>query len=398
MKRNAPEHPKVEMLRSLLGCGLAETIGILELLWHFTARYTPRGNIGIYSDEIISRRCGYEGSAEKLINALLCARWIDSCETNRLVVHDWAEHCDDTTHMQLAKKTETFYNGKVPNLTRFSKESRIEIESKYHESAKMRTNAHECADMRTALPFPSLPGPSYPSPESACVRASEKSEYEDDLSSVSSAKEKDVLDAYPTLKRRYPKMLKCIAEVHDMPLVTDGSQQDIESRRTLAVLATQYGEKNVIGALHWCLKSSDDQALYWRTFTSFSEINTKLRDGKTKFSWILAKWKESPTIKAKAKADVSDLSKKSVSDMTSSEYYEWTGRSRQEPIYEDDGIVRNPFNGNWYNMDDLEKYGVENATPVPDPTPGRESLKESEYKRQQAEQNSKGKGKKSANA
>jgi hypothetical protein len=46
MKRGTPEHPKTAHLMAALSIPRPYAVGILELLWHFTARYAPRGDVG----------------------------------------------------------------------------------------------------------------------------------------------------------------------------------------------------------------------------------------------------------------------------------------------------------------------------------------------------------------
>ena len=49
MKRGTPDHPKVAKLASMIGLpipwALPYTVGLLEMLWHFTAKFAPRGDI-----------------------------------------------------------------------------------------------------------------------------------------------------------------------------------------------------------------------------------------------------------------------------------------------------------------------------------------------------------------
>ena len=60
MKRGTPEHPKMLLLASTLEINNYAAVGLMECLWHFTARYAPQGNIGKYTDEIIAHKIGWE--------------------------------------------------------------------------------------------------------------------------------------------------------------------------------------------------------------------------------------------------------------------------------------------------------------------------------------------------
>lgn len=111
MKRGTPNHPKVAELAESLGVCRAHAIGILELLFHFTAQYAPEGNIGKYSDRRIAAALDWRGKpnisidkeAMRLIRALIDTGWIDSRSDHRLVTHDWQEHIDRATAQRLSR-------------------------------------------------------------------------------------------------------------------------------------------------------------------------------------------------------------------------------------------------------------------------------------------------------
>ena len=93
MKRGAPDHWKMKELARL--CGVPEPYalpwanGIMERLWHYTARFHPQGDIGTSPDWVICDACCWETrkrkdrpgqSAEKqerFIRALVDSRWLD---------------------------------------------------------------------------------------------------------------------------------------------------------------------------------------------------------------------------------------------------------------------------------------------------------------------------------
>lgn len=103
--RAVAEHPKLTHLKSLLGAKIrALPLGYLELLWHFTGRFTPQGNVGKYEDAVIEQWIGYDGEPGTLIEALVQARWIDRDEEYRLLVHDWDEACDEATKKAVRRK------------------------------------------------------------------------------------------------------------------------------------------------------------------------------------------------------------------------------------------------------------------------------------------------------
>jgi hypothetical protein len=136
MKREASEHPKliefVDALEQLeVPHAKAVAKGVLEGLWHFTARYAPGGDVGRFGDKAIARACGWDGEPEALIGMLVESGWIDREDDHRLVVHDWADHADDAVHRSLARKIERFADGSQPKLTRLGENERTRIEKGY---------------------------------------------------------------------------------------------------------------------------------------------------------------------------------------------------------------------------------------------------------------------------
>ena len=61
MKRGTINHPKTLMLAETLGVHHLTAVGILEALWHWTATYAPKGDIGRYPDAIIASGAGFAG-------------------------------------------------------------------------------------------------------------------------------------------------------------------------------------------------------------------------------------------------------------------------------------------------------------------------------------------------
>jgi len=187
MKRGTPRHPKTRALARTLGVPLSHAVGILEMLWHFTAEYAPRGDIGRFADIDIAEEVAWEAEAEKLIDALVECGWLERDERHRLIVHDWAEHADDAVHMRLARAHELFADGRRPKLGRLARDERERILAHYERMAgdkdtagKRTTSARQAAAERTpnasrapavrtesALPKP-RPRPE-PRPEPVCV-------------------------------------------------------------------------------------------------------------------------------------------------------------------------------------------------------------------------------------
>lgn len=111
MKRGTHENPKVAELARLLNIDLWGAVGILEMLWHFTAKFAPRGDVGRHSDATIanfirwSKHSGSRGVTSELwlSSSLVRAELLDSCSCHRLVVHDWPEHADQSVRKFLSR-------------------------------------------------------------------------------------------------------------------------------------------------------------------------------------------------------------------------------------------------------------------------------------------------------
>jgi len=107
MKRDTLTHPKTADFASRLGISIPQALGHLALLWDFTATHAVAGNVGKFSDAAIARGSGWDEtmpfSAEEFIGALADARWLDRSSEYRLLVHDWADHCERWVKMKAKK-------------------------------------------------------------------------------------------------------------------------------------------------------------------------------------------------------------------------------------------------------------------------------------------------------
>lgn len=96
MKRQAHSSPKLAALTARLGLRKYQAVGLLEALWHFTATQAQRGDIGKWTDAQIAAAVDWEREPSELIQSLVDAGWIDRCLKHRLLIHDWADHADQT--------------------------------------------------------------------------------------------------------------------------------------------------------------------------------------------------------------------------------------------------------------------------------------------------------------
>ena len=108
MKREAFDHPKIRRLARLLDEPLYAARGIVESLWHVTAKFAPRGNIGRLEDEDIADQIDWRKDPAALMESLVKAKLVDACETHRYVIHDWADHADNGVKARLRRMGDDF--------------------------------------------------------------------------------------------------------------------------------------------------------------------------------------------------------------------------------------------------------------------------------------------------
>lgn len=114
MKRNTQKHPKLRHLARLLNIERGHAVGLLELLWMTTAQVNPRGDIGRLSNPDIAEELFWGGDPDTLVQALIDSGWLDACAVNRLVIHDWEDHCDQTVRRTKAVQDHGFAKTSQP--------------------------------------------------------------------------------------------------------------------------------------------------------------------------------------------------------------------------------------------------------------------------------------------
>lgn len=130
MKREATQHTKMGRLEMRLGVEKWGATGILELLWHLTAREAPAGNIGKLPNEDIAYAIGWKGDANLLIDSLLESGWLDRNQEHRVIIHDWSDHADDAVHVKLCRRGEIFCDGTPPKVNKLPKHEREEAQKR----------------------------------------------------------------------------------------------------------------------------------------------------------------------------------------------------------------------------------------------------------------------------
>ena len=158
--RGTLTHRKTRRLALTLGIDPPDALGLMEALWNVAAEMRrPDGGVGRMSDDDLAMEMHSSRDGSTLIQAFVKARLLDVVDgPNRLVVHDWHEHSDDTTDVKLGRLEATYANGALPRLTRLKVSDREAIWAKCgHAPATNATQSHtkpQEADASTEKPLP----------------------------------------------------------------------------------------------------------------------------------------------------------------------------------------------------------------------------------------------------
>jgi len=165
LKSEALDHTKTKRLCRHLRIPLYQAVGILETLWHITAKQAIRGDIGKLSDEDIALGLDYRDDEAKLIQALIHCGWIETHPEHRLIIHDWPDHAPDTVHRKMARARLVFVNGDFPNTNRLAGSERTQADQFYGVVRPNQQNGRtEGQNGRTPGANPTLPHPTPPYP------------------------------------------------------------------------------------------------------------------------------------------------------------------------------------------------------------------------------------------
>ena len=242
MKRTAIDHPKLKRLGRLLGKPAYQVVGVVESLWHFTARHAIQGDIGKWSDVEIADAIEWEGEPAALIAALIDSRLVDVVPGWRLVIHDWHEHCDDGVKKTVKNKGLAFasLSGKVAKSCETSRNGNPKPEPEPEPEPPAIARAQSQSQSRTSGVFKKLSEPD--------LRDTSKlREWRDEqLTSkrpVVSSSERDFLFVVAAAERALEKgteplaLFKSLIGKGRRDLIS-GEQEDRAAKRIKAMMAT----------------------------------------------------------------------------------------------------------------------------------------------------------------
>jgi hypothetical protein len=116
VKLEGLDHPKTLDFAARLQIELPTAIGHLELLWAFTGKKAPQGNIGKWPDGAVARACYWMGDPGVFMDSLLQAGLIQADPTHRYIVHDWHEHAPRWVRAKLKKANLQFVGSISPTV------------------------------------------------------------------------------------------------------------------------------------------------------------------------------------------------------------------------------------------------------------------------------------------
>ena len=122
MKSGTESTVKFKKLKRSLGLPEWQVIGLLESLWQLTARSSPQGDIGRFSNEDIAASIEWAGDEDELIQSLVDCGWLQEDSEFRLVVHDWSDHAPTYIRGNLKRHNKEFANDVAKQRAKQSKE------------------------------------------------------------------------------------------------------------------------------------------------------------------------------------------------------------------------------------------------------------------------------------
>lgn len=118
MKLDALEHPKILDFAARLGVTRPTALGHLELLYAFTGKHSPQGDIGKWPAGAVARASDWMGDPKCFLQSLLQSGLIDADPVHQYVVHDWHDHAPRWVRAKLAKAKLAFISSAVATTER----------------------------------------------------------------------------------------------------------------------------------------------------------------------------------------------------------------------------------------------------------------------------------------
>jgi hypothetical protein len=160
MKRGTPDHPKTKRLVRFLRIPIYSAVGLLEMLFHWTAKHCPRGDVGRFEDDEIAEGMGWHGEGTRLVEALHRAGYLDVHPEHRWVIHDWQDHADEAVKKLLKRQGLAMavsrhrldVSGRTPVMSRLPEPEPIPVRAPDVSRFHLNTSSDTFADKSVGKP------------------------------------------------------------------------------------------------------------------------------------------------------------------------------------------------------------------------------------------------------
>ena len=114
-KRGIADHPKTLKLAQILGICPPYAVGLLEVFWHWVAKYKPNGDVSDTEATILGQSLRYTGDTQAFWDAMLEVGFLDQNAEGKTIVHHWSEHADKAVKIWLKRRKLRFADGSRPS-------------------------------------------------------------------------------------------------------------------------------------------------------------------------------------------------------------------------------------------------------------------------------------------
>lgn len=276
MKSGTTSHIKFKNLKRMLGRRDYEVVGILQGVWNLACEGADDGAVGRYSNDEIAAYLEWDGDADTLIDSLVACRWLDPCDKDRLVVHDWEDHKPNFIKKREYKRKERRHDEPCRP---------FDGDSLLNRGDSRQKNGDRTAKPNPTQPSQTKPNPKPPTPFDGDV--SEPSTKAPPITPKQAAPESPPLAAAIANSRTPPEFDESLdvawariqAAQHEATPKTSPMRLTSMRRYALAEALRSYSIDQLVDAFRWCLLSANDKAASIRS--KWRGIDTLLDPNKT---------------------------------------------------------------------------------------------------------------------
>lgn len=131
MKRGFSQSHSFDEMADILDIEHPHALGLFVRLLAWAAEARPLGDVGQASNKTLGVKCGWTGSADEMIDAMLRVGLLANHTVHRLIIVDWPDHCDDGVHTYVARRRLLFANGSKPRMKGLHSDERDTANKEY---------------------------------------------------------------------------------------------------------------------------------------------------------------------------------------------------------------------------------------------------------------------------